>query len=85
MDSGRTSKNPPCGGFWNWRADQKGVSGGRLPVGAERVAHAQRFGGDIHQFVGGEFFGVFLESFAFMGLIGPFCLAGLRRTGYRKE
>ena len=56
-----------------------------MPVGAERVAHAQRFGGDIHQFVGGEFFGVFLESFAFMGLIGPFCLAGLRRTGYRKE
>ena len=51
-----------------------------MPVGAERVAHAQRFGGDVHQF-----FGVFLESFAFMGLIGPFCLAGLRRTGYRKE
>ena len=26
---------------------------GRLPVGAEGAAHAQRFGGDVHQFVGG--------------------------------
>jgi hypothetical protein len=59
------------------------LSGGGHPItGVERAAHAQGERRDIHQFVGGHDFAVFV---GLLGLVGPFPLANFWGTGYRKE
>ena len=64
----------------------------RQPIArVEGAAHAQRQGRDVDQLVGGHLFAVVGDAVRRgaaarpVSLVRPFCLAGVCRTGYRKE
>jgi len=70
------------------------ISGSRPVARVEGAAHAQRLGRDVEQFVSWHFLAGFGQNFnrrvawggaGLLSLVRPFCLAGVCRTGYRKE